>query len=274
MSFDEIVAPADWHCVDFISDIHLQESEPANFLAWRSYLEQSPADAIFLLGDVFEVWVGDDVIGGGLEGNLVTRHEGLHFEDRCCRVLHYCAQQRNLYFLHGNRDFLVGEGFAKACGMQILSDPSVLVFSGQRYLLSHGDALCLADTEYQQFRAKVRSADWQHEFLATPLQERIQQARMMRQASESRKLEQAQAGKLGMDIDPQAAEQWMNAAQAKHFIHGHTHEGANHAIGSKQGQGTRYVLPDWHVAQKPARGYALRLSKSGADVSVQHISVV
>jgi UDP-2,3-diacylglucosamine hydrolase len=271
MHFEDILAPADWQCVDFISDVHLQESEPANFLAWRTYLEQSPADAIFMLGDLFELWVGDDALSESSQANVSARHEGLYFEERCCRVLHYCAQQRSLYFMHGNRDFLVGKGFAQACGMKIVSDPSVLIFGGQRFLLSHGDALCLADVEYQKFRETVRSKLWQDAFLATPLQERMQQARMMRQASESRKKEHQAAGQPWVDIDPQTAQQWMNAAQTQHFIHGHTHEGRDHAITTAQGRGTRHVLPDWHVAQQPPRGYALRLTQSQGSVSVQHI---
>jgi UDP-2,3-diacylglucosamine hydrolase len=278
MSFDEINAPAAWRCVDFISDIHLQESEPATFLAWRSYLELSPADAIFILGDLFELWVGDDCLGTVSDSSLIARHEGLHFEERCSRVLHFSAQQHNLYFMHGNRDFLVGQGLAKACGMQILSDPSVLVFGGMRYLLSHGDALCLVDVKYQEFRRMVRSPDWQQNFLATPLQERLQQARVMRAASEARKKDSQAAGEPWVDIDPLAAVQWMDAANAQHFIHGHTHEGRDHAISSAQGRGTRHVLPDWHATatrSQPARGYALRLSlDEDGLVSTHHIPVV
>ncbi|MBS7807698.1 UDP-2,3-diacylglucosamine diphosphatase [Variovorax sp. PCZ-1] len=278
MSFDEINAPTAWRCVDFISDIHLQESEPANFLAWRSYLEHSPADAIFILGDLFEVWVGDDCLGSARDSSLIARHEGLHFEDRCSRVLHFSAQQHNLYFMHGNRDFLVGQGLAKACGMQILSDPSVLVFGGMRYLLSHGDALCLSDEKYQEFRRMVRSSDWQTQFLATPLQERMQQARVMRAASEARKKDMQTAGEPWIDIDQAFAKQWMDAAQAQHFIHGHTHEGRDHAISSSQGRGTRFVLPDWQAVNsrtEPARGYALRLSLDDDGlVNTHHIPVV
>jgi UDP-2,3-diacylglucosamine hydrolase len=274
MSFDVVTAPADWHCVDFISDVHLQESEPANFLAWRQYLERSPADAIFILGDLFEVWVGDDSISAPQESSLIARHEGLHFQDRCCRVLHFCAQQRNVYFMHGNRDFLIGQGFAQNCGVQILSDPSLLDFGQTRYLLSHGDALCLSDEAYQKFRATVRSPKWQTDFLATPLQERQLQARMMRTQSEARKKDMAAAGQPWIDIDKPAATKWMDATQSLHFIHGHTHEGRDHAISSAQGQGVRHVLPDWHASEKPARGYALRLQLQQDGVKAQHVAVV
>jgi UDP-2,3-diacylglucosamine hydrolase len=275
MNFDEVAAPPDWHCVDFISDVHLQESEPANFSAWRTYLQHSPADAIFILGDLFEVWVGDDALSSPSQANALARHEGLHFESRCARVLRDGALQRSVYFMHGNRDFLVGESFVQTCGMQLLRDPCVLTFAGQRFLLSHGDALCLADTEYQAFRKKVRSAAWQATFLATPLQERLQQARLMRQASEQRKQDQRGAGLAWVDVDPDAVVQWMESTGAQHLIHGHTHEGRDHAIATRLGAGQRHVLPDWHVADTPARGYALRLllSDSGA-MTTQHISVV
>ncbi len=270
MNFDEIQAPPAWRCVDFISDLHLQESEPANFLAWRSYLESSPADAIFILGDLFEVWVGDDVLMDPSQANLAARHQGLYFEDRCSRVLHFCSQQHSLYFMRGNRDFLVGKGLAQACGMQLLSDPSVLTFGGLRYMLSHGDALCLADTPYQSFRTMVRGDEWQSKFLATPLQERIQQARVMRGASEARKKDMQAAGVDWIDIDPAAACDWMDATASQHFIHGHTHEGRDHAITTAQGRGTRHVLPDWHIGQRPERGYALRLSLDGDGMVHTH----
>ncbi len=274
MAFDEITAPATWRCVDFISDLHLQESEPGNFLAWRSYLEQSPADAIFILGDLFEVWVGDDVLASSSDTQVAARHMGLRFEDRCCRVLHYCAEQRNLYFLHGNRDFLIGERFLQASGMQKLSDPSVLSFGQQRYLLSHGDALCLADTDYMAFRAQVRSAQWQAQFLGTPLQERLQQARVMRMQSEAHKQSQQAAGLPWVDVDQGAAVQWLDAARCQHMIHGHTHEGRDHPIRSAQGPGVRHVLPDWHMSSRPARGYALRLSLGAQGVTTEQVSVI
>jgi UDP-2,3-diacylglucosamine hydrolase len=264
MSTPEIDAPAAWRSVDFISDLHLQTSEEANVAAWLSYLEQSPADAIFILGDLFEVWVGDDVL----------EEKGLNFEQQCSRALQSCAQRRKLFFMHGNRDFLIGQGFAQYSAIKILSDPSVLIFGGQRYLLSHGDALCLADTEYQKFRHLVRSSAWQAQFLATPLAQRIAQARQIRMASESRKKEQHAAGQPWVDIDLPMARQCMDEAQTQHFIHGHTHEGRDHAIDSAQGKGVRHVLPDWHAGEQSASGYALRLTKSEHGVSAQHISVV
>jgi UDP-2,3-diacylglucosamine hydrolase len=264
MSTPEIDAPAAWRSVDFISDLHLQSSEQANVSAWMTYLDASPADAIFILGDLFEVWIGDDVL----------KADGLNFEQQCCLALQNCAKQRKLFFMHGNRDFLIGQAFAQQSAMTILSDPSVLLFGGQRYLLSHGDALCLADTDYQKFRETVRSNAWQTQFLATPLEQRKAQARQIRMASELRKKEHHAAGQPWVDIDASMARQWMDAARAQHFIHGHTHEGRDHAIQSAQGEGVRHVLPDWHAGEQSASGYALRLTKIEHGVLAQQISVV
>lgn len=277
--FHELAAPAQWQSIDFISDLHLHESEPANFLAWRRYLETSSADAIFILGDLFEVWVGDDCLEGAAGAananaanptNLVARHLGIPFEDRCRRVLHYCAQHKPVFFMHGNRDFLVGSTALQACGMQLLPDPTVLTFGGLRYLLSHGDALCLADVDYQNFRSKVRSAAWQAEFLAHPLPQRQQMARDMRAQSEARK---AQGGPW-IDLDPTATASWMHAARADHMVHGHTHEGADHSVpapAQPSGQGTRHVLCDWHADSVPPRAQVLRLSKDGSAASPRSV---
>lgn len=270
MIVDEIIAPPAWRCVDFISDLHLQPSEPSNFLAWRKYLAQSPADAVFILGDLFELWVGDDAAMDSSPTNKQTER----FETRCGDVLREASKLRKLYFLPGNRDFLLGQRFAQTCGMQILRDPSVLALGHQRYLLSHGDALCIADEPYQKFRSMVRDADWQAQFLATPVQERLQRARAMRTTSLARQNEQAQERHEWIDIDQPTAIGWMDAARAKHFIHGHTHEGRDHPITSKQGLGTRHVLPDWQVTANPAVGYALRLSVySVGKVQTHHIPV-
>jgi UDP-2,3-diacylglucosamine hydrolase len=197
----ELVAPSSWQQIDFISDLHLQESEPANFLAWRRYLETNTADAIFILGDLFELWVGDDLVQMETESHARTQQEGLSFESRCRRALHFCAQRMPLYFIHGNRDFLVGKSFAQSSGMRLLPDPTVLVFGGQRTLLSHGDALCLADANYQIFRAQVRSPVWQQAFLAKPLPERLRIAQELRQQSEARKQQDHAQGKAWIDVD-------------------------------------------------------------------------
>ena len=225
---------------------------------------------MFILGDLFEVWVGDDILrhqtnDSATPSNLATRHQGTHFEDRCARVLHHAAQHKALYFMHGNRDFLFGSSALQTCGMQLLADPTVLEFAGLHYLLSHGDALCLGDTDYQTFRAMVRTDKWQQDFLNRPLLERLQIARGLRAQSEARKLQ----GGPWIDLDSHATSQWMNAASAHHMIHGHTHEGVDHPINSAQGTGVRHVLCDWHADAQPPRAQVLRLSRAKVTQGAQ-----
>nr|WP_315233691.1 UDP-2,3-diacylglucosamine diphosphatase [uncultured Albidiferax sp.] len=244
----ELIAPSHWRTVDCISDLHLVASEPATFAAWQRYMAETSADAVCILGDLFEVWVGDDAVAADPGG----------FDAACMEVLRAAAGQRPVYFMHGNRDFLVGRAGLAACGVALLDDPTVLQFAGQRWLLSHGDALCLDDTDYLQFRALVRSPQWQAEFLAKPLAERQQIARGIRSQSEQRK----RSGAIYADVDTAAARDWLQAAQAPVLIHGHTHRPARHDLGDGL---QRWVLSDWDLAATPPRGEALRLSAAGVQ---------
>lgn len=246
-AFAEIIAPAAWRTVDVISDLHLQAAEPATFDAWQGYLDTSPADAIFILGDLFEVWFGDDA--AALPG----------FEAQCAEVLLTASRRRPLYFMHGNRDFLVGSAFAARCGMTLIDDPTVLVMHGDRWLLSHGDALCLADTDYLRFRAQVRTAAWQQALLARPLEERRALARSVRARSEDRK---QNPDMVWADVDAQAARDWLRRAGARTLIHGHTHKPAIHDLGDGL---RRIVLSDWDAAAHPPRAQLLCLSSAGAQ---------
>jgi len=242
-------APAAWATVDFISDLHLRAEEPATFDAWAHYLHSTPADAVFLLGDVFEVWVGDDVLSDPTK-------QDERFEVRCAREMAAAAQRLSLFFMHGNRDFLVGQALMTSCGATLLADPTVLDFGGQRWLLSHGDALCLDDTEYLEFRRQVQQQAWRDAFLAKPLAEREAIARSLRTQSEARK----HSGATYADVDNAAARQWLQAAGAHTLIHGHTHRPATHDLG----QGLqRVVLSDWDAAATPPRAEVLRLNASG-----------
>jgi UDP-2,3-diacylglucosamine hydrolase len=230
--------------VDFISDLHLQVSEPATVAAWQRYMQATPADAVFILGDLFEVWVGDDVL------------QAHSFEHQCARVMQQTAARIPVYFMHGNRDFLVGDALMKCCGAKLLDDPTVLSFDNKRWLLSHGDALCLDDVDYMQFRKTVRSIDWRQTFLAKPLAERQAIARGLRQQSEAKK----KSGVTYADVDAQAARHWLKQANSVTLIHGHTHKPATHDLG----QGLqRVVLSDWDIAATPPRAEVLRLSAQG-----------
>lgn len=230
--------------MECISDLHLQASLPATFQAWKRYLSETSADAVFLLGDLFEAWVGDDV----------AQVEG--FEQDCARILHDAAQERAVFFLAGNRDFLVGPGLAASVGLTILQDPAVFTFGRQRWLLSHGDALCIGDTEYLAFRAQVRDPQWQRDFLAQPLERRQAIARAMRNESEEMK----RSGRDYADVDSAMALQWLEAADALVLIHGHTHKPGEHALDAKH---LRIVLTDWDAEAKPPRLEALRLHADG-----------
>jgi UDP-2,3-diacylglucosamine hydrolase len=243
----EIAAPASWRTVDLISDLHLQPADPATFDAWRGYLESSPADAIFILGDLFEVWVGDDA--AALPG----------FEAQCAGVLRAVSARLPVYFMHGNRDFLLGPAFAAQSGMKLIDDPTVLALRGRRWLLSHGDQLCLADTEYLRFRAQVRAPEWQAAVLARPIEERRALARSARAQSEGRK---QTPGMVWADVDADAARQWLHRARATTLIHGHTHKPATHALGDGL---ERIVLSDWDAAAHPPRAQMLRLTEAGAQ---------
>jgi UDP-2,3-diacylglucosamine hydrolase len=245
-AFAEIVAPAGWRTVDLISDLHLQAAEHATFEAWRGYLETSPADAIFILGDLFEVWIGDDA--AALPG----------FEAQCADVLRAAAARRPIFFMHGNRDFLLGAGFAAQSGMTLVDDPTVLVLHDRRWLLSHGDALCLEDTEYLRFRAQVRTPEWKNAVLARPLEERRALARSVRAQSEDRK---QSPGMVWADVDAGAARDWLHKAHATTLVHGHTHKPRTHSLGDGL---ERIVLSDWDVAAHPPRAQLLCLSSAGA----------
>ena len=244
-------APALWQYVDFISDLHLQASQTATFCAWQDYMQTTRADAVFILGDLFELWVGDDVVtDAGLVG---AADQVAGFEARCAQVLQAASQRLAIFFMHGNRDFLLGPAFAKTCGMTLLDDPTIFDFNGQRWLLSHGDALCLADVDYMQFRTLVRSAPWQQDFLAKTLAQRRVLARALRTQSEARK----SSGLAYADLDAQAIGDWLRAAQASTLIHGHTHQPANHVLANGL---RRIVLSDWDASATPVRAEVLRLS--------------
>ena len=246
----ELIAPAHWRTAEFISDLHLDPAEPGTLAAWRDYLRTTQADAVFMLGDLFEVWVGDD-----------TLDEPGSFEAEAAAILREAAQQRPLYFMVGNRDFLAGEYFLQRSGMTGLSDPTVLVFGTQRILLSHGDALCLDDVDYQKFRRISRSAQWMQHTLSQPLAARRALGKAMRAQSQQHK----DSGAEYADADNAATLQWMDATHTQWLIHGHTHRPADHALPpSAQGlPRSRIVLSDWHIDAAGHRAEVLRVTAQG-----------
>lgn len=239
----EIVAPPTWRCVDFISDLHLQASDAATFEAWRNYLRTTTADAVFILGDLFEVWVGDDSFA-----------DAAGFEALCTNTLQAATKRTSIFIMHGNRDFLMGPALMQSCGATLLSDPTTLTIFDQSWVLTHGDALCLEDVDYQKFRSTVRSAEWQRAFLAQPLNERQKVARGLRMQSESLKRDAIDYA----DVDTHAAIALLQGCNANHMIHGHTHRPADHVL---TGEMKRFVLSDWDMQAQPPRAEVMRLTQ-------------
>jgi UDP-2,3-diacylglucosamine hydrolase len=237
-----VTLPAQWRAVDFISDLHLCPELPLTLSAWTQYLQTTSADALFILGDLFEVWVGDDALCG-------------EFEASCAARLTEAAQRLPIWVMRGNRDFLMGPRFAAASGVTMLADPCVLQAGSHRWLLSHGDALCTDDADYQRFRRQVRDPAWQAEFLRKPLTERRQIAAYLRQQSMARQQHWDTA--YSVDIDPALTASWLAAAGTDTLLHGHTHRPGS----ERRPEGwQRHVLSDWDLDDaKAPRAEVLRL---------------
>ena len=251
----ELDAPASWGAIDFISDLHLQAAEPGTARALRDYLKACEADALFILGDLFEVWIGDDLLAASAAERAIDPE--YDFLAGICAELRAFSARHALYVLHGNRDFLLGAGFCAASGATLLDDPSLLRWRERRLLLSHGDALCLADRDYLAFREQVRQPGWRDAFLARPLAERAAFARGLRAQSEARKQDPAMTW---ADVDHPAASDWLRASGADTLLHGHTHRPGRHELGDGL---QRLVLGDWDTEAKPPRAEVLRLDASG-----------
>jgi UDP-2,3-diacylglucosamine hydrolase len=229
----------------FISDLHLCASRPAITEAFLNFLKTDArkAEKLFILGDLFEYWAGDDDLNHPDHQNVI-------------QALKTLSQDTAIYFIHGNRDFLIGKTFSQATGATILSDPSELNLYSHRVLLSHGDALCTDDVEYQAFKKLVRSADWQSNFLSQPLSQRKAQIEELRQKSEQ---EKSYKSSMIMDVNAQTLEALLRAFNYPAlFIHGHTHRPNIHPLNLAGNHCTRIVLGDWYE-----QGSCLRLDQTG-----------
>lgn len=237
--FHQLHLSKDFENIEFISDLHLDPSHPATFNAWKNYMLSTQADAIFILGDLFESWVGSDIL------DAVSPLGD--FERDCTAVIQKSAENAIIYILAGNRDFLLDKDFAKATDITLLPDPTVLLWAKSRTIISHGDLLCTDDIAYQEYRKMVHSPQWQQQALAMPIAQRIQVAKQMRQQSEQSK--QNNADEI-MDVNPETVSSWMQAAEATRIIHGHTHRPADHTLTEDQ---TRIVLSDWDLDTTPEK---------------------
>jgi UDP-2,3-diacylglucosamine hydrolase len=230
----------------FISDLHLQESHPRTGEAFFRFLLERAchADKLYLLGDIFEYWAGDD--------DLDTP-----FHQRVIGALRALSDAGTaLYWLAGNRDFLVGAEFARAAGLTLLAEPHLIEVGGQRVVLVHGDAECTGDIKYMDFRAQVRQPAWQQQFLALPLAQRKAIIAGLREGS--REAHTTKSYEM-MDVTPEAVAALFEATGADVVIHGHTHRPALHESSGKR----RYVLPDWELDTEPQRGGWIAMDGSG-----------
>lgn len=229
----------------FISDCHLCESRPSVINAFIEFLAHTAihADALYILGDLFEYWAGDDAINNGVHTPIID-------------ALHQLSLQGvSLFVMHGNRDFLLGDGFAQATNATILSDPTLVSLYGQVTLLSHGDILCTDDVDYQRFRKEVRSDAWQAQFLNQPLSDRIAYIESVRQKSDQEKsIKSMQI----MDVNSNAVTQLFASYGYPTLIHGHTHRPMQHKHQIDHHTCERWVLGDWYE-----QGSYLRVDKLG-----------
>ena len=218
----------------FISDLHLCASRPKITLAFLRFLQDiaTTARSLYILGDLFEYWAGDDDLDDPCHKSITAAFQAL------------ANAGVSVYLMHGNRDFLIADDFCKATKVTLLSDPSLIHLNGKNILLSHGDSLCLDDTAYQDFRRQVRNIQWQSNFLSQPLLERKRQIEVIRQQStqeKSRKTAEI------MDVNEQAVEALLTAYDYPElFIHGHTHRPCKHQVEVNGHQSIRWVLGDWY----------------------------
>ena len=225
--------------VHFISDLHLSATTPRITERFLAYLDgpARTASALFVLGDLFDAWPGDDCLESPDDG----------FNQQIAVALRCLSQDGvSLNIMRGNRDFLLGAAFASATGAHLVDDPFLLDLGTYSFVLAHGDALCTDDTPYQEFRAQVRSPSWQRSFLARPLVERKAIANALRQQSEVAKREKlSNARQYEMDVSETAVERLLADYDFAPLIHGHTHRPRDHyrQVGSRSIE--RHVLADW-----------------------------
>ncbi|HEX8988075.1 MAG TPA: UDP-2,3-diacylglucosamine diphosphatase [Rhodocyclaceae bacterium] len=212
----------------FVSDVHLHPSRPETARRFREFLggPARAAQALYVLGDLFDAWAGDDDLPEAFNAGI------------CVALRALADHGTRLFFIPGNRDFLVGTAFAAETGMTVLADGSVVDLYGTPTLLMHGDTLCTDDRAYLDFRAMVRAPAWQRDFLTRPLADRKAEIAVLRARSEAGKRAKPMAL---MDVNEDAVARAFADHGVARLIHGHTHRQAHHRYGARE----RWVLPDW-----------------------------
>jgi len=233
----------------FISDLHLSGERENITELFINFLDQraSHADALYILGDLFEVWPGDDMIQPDYEQSILKMKE-------------LADNGLPLFVMQGNRDFLMAEKFAEASGATMIEDPAVIDLYGTPTLLMHGDTLCTDDVDYQKFRAMVRDPRWKEDFFAKPNEERLAMTTKYRKVS---KVETAKKSMDIMDVNQQAVEENMQKENVNQLIHGHTHRPAIHNFTIDNKNMKRIVLGDWFE-----QGSVLECNKNGCNLEL------
>lgn len=232
----------------FVSDLHLDAERPAAIDTFVDFIEREgvKSERFFILGDLFEVWVGDDDDDPAMARVIDAIAQLRHYEVPC-------------YIMHGNRDFLLGDAFAQRTGAKILTDYVTVDIYGQALLLTHGDLLCTDDTAYMKLRATVRDPQWQSNFLARPIEERRQIAASLRERSRT---ETAMKSGEIMDVNQSAVEETLRSHGVNLLVHGHTHRPGVHRFDIDGQPATRIVLGDWYtqgtILQWDRHGFKLR----------------
>lgn len=231
----------------FIADLHLDPERPEITRLFGDFLdaEAGQADALYILGDLFESWVGDD--DPSEAGAFVA-----------AKLAALASSGVPVFFMHGNRDFMLGRDYAAKAGMRLLPDPTVIELYGKPVLLMHGDLLCTDDVEYQKVRAQVRNPDWRAHMLSQPLQARLAFAQQARAASLARQGEMKHAGTMESitDASPATVEETLRRFGIDTLIHGHTHRPAIHDLDIDGRAHRRIVLGDWYEQGSVLRAHA------------------
>ncbi len=244
-----------------ISDLHLTPSMPLTAQRFFDFCEKEApkVDAVFILGDLFEYWVGDDASASS------------PFQQEVQHAISNLSAKVKTYYLHGNRDFLIGKSFLKKTGMTLLADPTAIEIASEKWVLAHGDALCTKDIGYQAFRNWVRKPWIQKIFLALPLKWRKVIAQHLRSNSHSQYQYQTQqhsaSHQLKMDVTQEACAAVLKAQTGDRLIHGHTHLPAHHEESLGEQKWQRWVLSDWdldHPESLRPRASALLINRDGA----------
>ncbi|MDQ7050257.1 MAG: UDP-2,3-diacylglucosamine diphosphatase [Enterobacterales bacterium] len=234
----------------FISDLHLCHQQPQLLKLFKHYMQEiaPTSDQLYILGDLFEVWLGDDAVNANLPDSDI-------YQQSIQLIRDYSDNQGDVFVMHGNRDFLLATDFAKQSGASLLPEVYILELFNKKIGLMHGDSLCTDDTDYQAFKTMVRDPIWQQDFLKLDLDKRVQIASALRQQSQQ---QQKQKTMTIMDVNTDAVINIMQTEQLDILIHGHTHRQKTHSLKISPKNVQRIVLSDWNQ-----QGFYLAMDEQG-----------